>query len=65
MGRYVTQFQRLFLLTPSSVGVVIRIYLCRFRSEVRPEIIPNPAFNGGEKSEDTPFLLYRARGEGD
>lgn len=42
---------------------IFRIDLCRFRSEVRSEIIPNTAFDV-EKSEDTPFALYQARGEG-
>lgn len=50
---------------PSSVGAVVRTDLRRFRSEVRTEIIPNSAFHGGEKSEDTAFPPYRARGEGD
>lgn len=46
------------------LGVVFRIDLCRFRSEVKTEIIPNSAFDGGEKSEYSPFSLYRTR-EGD
>lgn len=47
------------------MGVVFRIDLCRFRSEVRIEIIPYLAFHGVEKSEDTPFPLFQAREEGD
>lgn len=43
MGRYVPQIRGLFLLTPSSVGAIVRADVSRFRSEMRIEIIPNSA----------------------
>lgn len=47
-----------------------RIDLCRFKSEVRVEISPNSqspnsAFDGGEKSEATPFPFYQLPEESD
>ena len=53
------------MLTPSSVGAIVRADLSRFRSEMRIEIIPNSASDAGEKSEDTYYPPYQARREGD
>lgn len=58
MGCYITQIWGLFLLTPSSVGAIVRADLSRFRSGMRIEIIPNSA-SAGEKSEDTYSLPVR------